>query len=110
MQGFLLHIHDGLQDHLRSVLDSILDWCVQVLFAATIIIAIAIIAAVITIIIIIIIIITITIIVIIPTAGTLGLTRMCCAAWMPLVGWILSQATVAAAPSKASTSRCITVT
>jgi hypothetical protein len=27
MQGFLLHIHEGLQDHLKSILDGILDWC-----------------------------------------------------------------------------------
>jgi hypothetical protein len=27
MQGFLLHIHEGLQDHLKSILDAILDWC-----------------------------------------------------------------------------------
>lgn len=25
IQGFLLHMHEGLQDHLKSVLDSILD-------------------------------------------------------------------------------------
>jgi hypothetical protein len=25
IQGFLLHIHEGLQDHLKSVLDCILD-------------------------------------------------------------------------------------
>ena len=26
MQGFLLHIHEGLQDHLKGILDAILDW------------------------------------------------------------------------------------
>jgi hypothetical protein len=84
MQGFLLHIHEGLQDHLRSVLDSILDWCVQcyspqLVFIAISTITITTTTTTTTIII------TATII-IIPTPGTLGLTHTCCAAWTRQVG------------------------
>ena len=83
MQGFLLHIHEGLQDHLRSVLDGILDWCVQCYLPQLVFISISTITTITT---------TTTAFIItatiifIPTPGTLGLTHTCCAAWTRQVG------------------------